>query len=270
LTALVVDIGNARIKWAAAANGAIVAPGHAPHAGDTKAALEAAAAGFPERVERIVVANVAGDDIAAALAALTERRFGLAPEFVAPAAEGFGVRCGYRDPSRLGVDRWVAVVAAHHAATAQGAAPRAACAINAGTALTLDAVDASGRHLGGLILPGWRIVAAALERSTHRIGATVSAARVPVGLDLFGRSTDEAVGHGAWLAPAAAFDRAIGLLTRELGQAPVVFLAGGDARLLEPWLETGVQVRADLVLEGLALIAASTPTGRWDGASDGL
>jgi type III pantothenate kinase len=262
VTTLVVDIGNARIKWAGATDGDITAPAHAPHAGNVEAALEAAVAGFPERVERIVVANVAGDDVAAKLGALTTQRFGRAPEFVAPAAEAFGVRCGYRDPSRLGADRWVTVIAAHHAALGADGTPRAACAINAGTALTLDAVDAAGRHLGGLIMPGPRMTAAALERNTHSIGATVSAAAVPAGLGLFGKSTDEAVGHAALLGPAAAFDRAIALLERELGAPPVVFLAGGDAALLAPWLETTVRLRADFVLEGLALIAAKAPVGR--------
>src|SRR5690606_34808229 len=121
-----------------------------------------------------------------------------------------------------------------------------------------DAVDADGRHVGGLIMPGPRIVAAALERNTRRIGATSAPAAVPSGLGLFGTSTDEAVGHAALLGPAAAFDRAIALFARETGEQPIVFLAGGDAEILKPWLETEVRLRADFVLEGLAMIADET------------
>lgn len=269
MTTIVVDIGNARLKWAPAAAGVIDAPAFVAHQGSAGDALAAAVAAFPERTERIVVANVAGDAIAERLTALTRRRFDLTPRFLQPAVEAFGVRCGYQEPARLGVDRWITVIAAHHAATTLAGAARAACVINAGTALTLDAVDASGRHLGGLIMPGPRIAADALARNTSRIGATALAtAAPPIGLDLFGRSTDEAVGHAALLGPAAAFDRAISIVERELDQAPIVFLAGGDARLLEPWLETEVQLRADFVLEGLALIAAATPRPRRRSGAD--
>ena len=67
-----------------------------------------------------------------------------------PTAEAFGVRCGYHDPSRLGADRWVSIIAAHLAAV-RDASRRPACVINAGTALTLDAVDAEGHHAGGMM-----------------------------------------------------------------------------------------------------------------------
>ena len=258
MSTVVVDIGNARIKWAPARGDGIGAPGNAPHAGDPAAAIRASVAGFPLDTSRVVASNVAGDRVAQALSAEVLSRFGVRPEFVTPSAEAFGVRCGYRDPSRLGADRWVSVIAAHHAAGGSGGSPRPACVINAGTALTLDAVDASGRHVGGLILPGPRTAAAALAGNPHRIGATTVPGAVPAGLALFGTSTDEAVGHAALLGPAAAFDRAIALFGRELGETPVVFLAGGDAAMLEPWLETNVRLRADFVLEGLAMIAGET------------
>ena len=261
MTTVVVDIGNARVKWARAERGKILSPGHALHGGATAAAIDSLAAALPEHVERVVVANVAGEALAAALAAFTARRFGVEPELVETAAETLGVRCGYRDPSRLGVDRWVAVIAAHRSAARHRGKATPACVINAGTALTFDAVDGGGQHLGGLILAGPRIAAAALACSTQRIGETSLAAERPEGLGVLGRSTDEAVGHAAWLAPAAAFDRVVGIVAHELGERPAVFLAGGDAPLLAPWLETAAQLKADFVLEGLALIAAETPPG---------
>ena len=87
------------------------------------------------------------------------------------------------------------------------------------------------------------------------------AARLPPpavahGLDLLGRNTDAAVGHGAWLALAAALDRAVATVAGALGAMPVVYLTGGDADALRGWLESRVELRADLVLEGLALFAA--------------
>jgi type III pantothenate kinase len=143
------------------------------------------------------------------------------------------------------------VLAAHHAARGP------ACVLSAGTAVTFDAVDAGGLHLGGLILPGAGALTGALDRNTSNIGRTAPATEVARGLDLLGRTTDAAVGHGAWLALAAALDRAVATVARALGTAPVVYLTGGDADALRGWLETRVELRADLVLEGLALFASS-------------
>jgi type III pantothenate kinase len=244
-----VDIGNTRIKWATLERGRLVAHGSAVHRDAADAALAALDAALPPK-PRIVAANVAGEEIAQRLHALAAARPGASLELVATSAERFGVRCAYGDPSRLGVDRWVSVLAAYHAARA------AACVINAGTAVTFDAVDAAGAHLGGLIMPGAALFAAALERHTSNIGPTVPAPAVARGLDLLGRTTDAAVGHAAWLASAAALDRAVATVARALGTSPVVYLTGGDANALVGWLETPVELRADLVLEGLALFAS--------------
>jgi type III pantothenate kinase len=243
-----VDIGNTRVKWAVFDRGRLVQPGGAVHRGSTDAALGALAMALPAALERIIVANVAGEGMAQRLRASLAGR---APvELVECTAERFGVRCAYAEPSRLGVDRWVALLAAHHRAAG------AACVIDAGTAVTFDAVDAAGVHLGGLILPGAHLIAAALDRSTSDIGATPAAAAAPKGLGLLGKDTASAVGHGAMLALAAALDRAVRTVSTELGSAPPVYLTGGDAMRLRAWLETRVEQRADLVLEGLALFAA--------------
>ena len=254
--AVLVDIGNTRLKWASLENGRLVRRGTAVHRGSLDAAIAAFTAALPAQ-PRIVVSNVAGGAIADRLAALVVQRPGASLELVATSAERFGVRCAYAEPARLGVDRWVAVVAAHH-----HAARAAACVLNAGTAVTFDAVDAGGAHLGGLILPSARLQAAALDRDTSNIGRTAPATEVARGLALLGRNTDSAVAHGSWLALAAALDRAVTTVAGALGSAPVVYLTGGDAAALKGWLETPVELRADLVLEGLALFAGARAEAR--------
>jgi type III pantothenate kinase len=244
---VLVDIGNTRIKWALYDGERLAQHGSAVHRGAVDAALTAFAATLPRELTRVVVANVAGDALERALRAAVGSR---AVDFVATSAERFGVRCAYREPQRLGVDRWVAVLAAHRLAAG------AACVIDAGTAVTFDAVAADGEHLGGLILPGARLLAAALDRNTSNIGATPVPAVAPKGLALLGRDTATSVGHGAMLAIAAALDRAVRTVATELGAAPRVYLTGGDAHELNAWLATKVEARADLVLEGLALFAA--------------
>lgn len=247
-----VDVGNTRIKWALLEGGTIGHQGSAAHREWREAALATFAAALPVGVTRIVAANVAGEGVATRLRDIAARA-GAALELVAVTPERFGVRCAYAEPQRLGVDRWVAVIAAYQQAGG------AACVVNAGTALTFDAVDASGAHLGGLIVPGARLLAATLDRNTSDIGATSASGAVPEGLGLLGRSTDAAVAHGAWLALAASVDRAYATVGKALGTPPALYLTGGDATTLEAWLESRAQLRADLVLEGLALFAAAQP-----------
>jgi len=250
-----IDIGNTRIKWALLDGRQLVQRGSAVHRDALDAALAALDAALPAKLERVIVANVAGERVAERLRKLCGSRAGARVELVATTTERFGVRCAYAEPVRLGVDRWVALLAARHAA------PGAACVINAGTAVTFDAVDAGGRHLGGLILPSARLIAAALDRHTSDVGATAPAAGAPAGLELLGKSTDAAVGNGAMLALAAGLDRAVDTVAQVLGTPPRVYLSGGDAALLRGWLETGVELRADLVFEGLALFTTEPQRG---------
>jgi type III pantothenate kinase len=251
---VLVDIGNTRIKWALYDGKRLGQHGSAVHRGVPDAALQTFARVLPRDVKRVIVANVAGDALAQGLRAVVHEP--TIVEFVATSAERFGVRCAYSEPQRLGVDRWVAVLAAHRLAAG------AACIIDAGTAVTFDAVAADGAHLGGLILPGAQLLAAALDRNTSHVGATPMAAAAPKGLALLGRDTAVAVGHGAMLALAAALDRAARTVATAVGATPTVYLTGGDAAQLRDWLETKVEPRADLVLEGLALFAAEHASPR--------
>jgi type III pantothenate kinase len=250
---VVIDIGNTRVKWAQVEDGRLAKPGSAVHRDAPDRAFAALAAALPKDLSRAIVANVAGDAIAAQLTELLRIRSRVVPEFVPVRAEQFGVRCAYADPSRLGIDRWIAVLAAHHLAAA------AACVIDAGTAVTFDAVDSRGQHLGGLIMPGPRLLAGVLDRNTSDIGATLAAVIAPIGLDLLGKNTDAAVGNGAMLALAGALDRAVDAVETALVERATVYLTGGDAPALRGWLETEVELRADLVLEGLALFSDAPP-----------
>ena len=119
---MLVDIGNTRIKWATLERGRLVNRGSAVH----RDSLDAASRRSPRRCRRSRASSrptSRARPSPARLEALVAARPGASLELVATSAERFGVRCAYADPSRLGVDRWVAVLAAHHAARA------AACVI---------------------------------------------------------------------------------------------------------------------------------------------
>ena len=249
---LVVDIGNSRIKWALIGPDGMtgIAAADLDKTSPTPLAAVADAIGG-ELIERIVATNVAGAAVATALDALAA---GCNADLtnVRPASSEYGVHCAYADPSRLGADRWVAVVAAHR--LIEGAA----AVIDAGTTVTLDVVAAGGEHLGGLIMPGPGLTAATLGAETDGIGLTEPAEWHTSGVGLLGTSTNDAVANGAMLALAGGIDRAIAEVTRELQTPLTVILTGGLARTLEPWLDSAVSYRPHFVLEGLAEIAAVT------------
>lgn len=252
---LVIDIGNARIKWAAVERGEVGATRFVEHEGRLLRALREFQRNLPAKVESVTVSNVAGKSVTAELKSLFRARYDVEPVFVKTVAQAHGLRCAYEEPARLGVDRWVAMVAARSRALAlRLTAP--VCVIDAGTAVTFDVVNVDGQHLGGLIMPGAKLIARVLDTGTSGIGKTESWGLRPEGTRLFGKSTEAAVGNASWLAISAALDRAAGVVADKLGAQPCVFLAGGDARTLENWLESEVQLTPDLVLEGLAVIGS--------------
>lgn len=196
---------------------------------------------LPERPRRVRIACVAGDR-----GGITERfedAYGVRPEFAEAAPELAGVTCGYDEPTRLGVDRWLALVAGWNAVR------RAVVVVDLGTAATLDFVTADGRHQGGYIVPGLGLMAAALARETA--GVRVAGDLAP---DLGpGRSTAQAVRRGSTAMLVDFIGASVARFVEVDGDSPDVFLTGGDAELVAGRLPFPVRVEPDLVLDGLAL-----------------
>ena len=160
---------------------------------------------------------------------------------VARTAPRFGaLRNAYDEPAQLGVDRWLAMIAAWQ--HSKGAFAVADC----GSALTVDLVAADGRHLGGYIGPGYQALLAALDAETAGVRAAPS---VPEGTRP-GCATGPAARSGALLMLAGIVERARNHLPEK--GAPL-YLTGGDAPMLLPCLEKGdsVVVKEGLVLDGL-------------------
>lgn len=241
---LVVDAGNSRIRWAEAGSGDLRAHGGETHDGGARLPelLDRAWSPLP-RPEAVVVANVAGADFGRRLAGWTADRWGLEPEFVVPGHNAFGVVNAYRTPERLGADRWAALIAARRRF------PGAACIVDCGTALTVDVLAASGEHLGGIIVPGVRLMRRALVDGTQGIPDE------PDGeVSLLARDTRDAVTGGTLYAAVALIDRVVADVADELGPELVPVITGGDAPRVLPLLRNRFRHLPDLVLEGLAVI----------------
>lgn len=243
MSVLLLDAGNTRVKWALAETHGFLRTGAVAHGGaDWADALAMAWEALP-LPRSVWLASVAASEVTAALCAALDARFPRTPlQLVRSAAELGGVRSGYAEPERLGVDRLLALAGARVAGFER------AIVVGVGTAATIDAL-VDGAHRGGLILPSPEAMRAAVVAGTQV--RPVREGKVGP----FARSTEDALASGAWIALAAAVERSARTLGRELGDDPAIVLHGGGAAALQGLIEQPATLREHLVLEGLAAVA---------------
>lgn len=245
MTFLAIDIGNTRLKWALYS---------APQPG---ARLLHQGAVFLETIDHLAETDwhmlptpgsmlgcvVAGEGVKRRVEEQLEL-WELEPRWVVSAAQACGVHNSYDHPSRLGVDRWAALIGARHRVLAQGPS-RPALVVMVGTAVTVDALDASGRFLGGLILPGFGLMLRALEMGTAGLKA-------PTGEVVeFPTNTSDALMSGGADAIAGAVERMHRKLLARTGQAPALIMTGGAAIKLAPITDLAFETVDTLIFEGL-------------------
>jgi type III pantothenate kinase len=244
---LLVDIGNSRLKWALWHAGRLTRPKALERSRLADAEL-ARMVPRGARIERILVASVAGKRLEREFAAAARRVLGQDPRFIAVTRRAAGVTTRYTETWRLGVDRFMAVIAAHELAHS-----RPACVVSAGTAITVDLVDARGVHRGGAILPAPALMVESLLRRTEGIRRRARGGRVRGGL--FARNTAAAIERGARYAVAALVERALSEARVALRANPLLVLTGGGAGELAPLIRHPHRTVPDLVLRGIALHA---------------
>ena len=236
---LLIDTGNSRLKWALADATRLVSVGSNRH--DTPEPwLEFLATTDP--AEAVYLASVASDAVNRKVREQLFSSWG-AEVVELGAASRFGALCnGYKDPQQLGVDRWSAMVGAW----CQYTAPF--CVIDCGSAVTVDAVDATGQHLGGCIIPGYNMQLQSLNQCT----AGVKVMAEPAISDTWGRSTRECVERGVGDAIAGLVERSVIRLQEQLQRDVQLIITGGDSRLCESQTALQAVVDEQLVLQGMA------------------
>jgi type III pantothenate kinase len=233
---LLIDAGNTRVKWALAERGCLLEQGALMH--DELAQLAALWRGHA--IESAWGACVAGAEVREAVEAAAAH-----PVHWQGSAPVWGdVRNHYRKPAEQGVDRWLAVLAAR-ARYPQ----RDVIVALAGTALTVEALTAEGDYLGGLIVPGARLMLGALA------GNTAQLQRDPGQWTDFPQATPDALASGAWDALAGAVERYRRRLAQRTGREPVVLVSGGDAAALAACLTVPAELVDNLVIQGLLRVA---------------
>jgi type III pantothenate kinase len=242
---LLLDMGNSRLKWALQSRpSAWLEHGAVDwREADLVMQLASAWADLP-RPDNVIAASVVDSAREAEVTSVIERLFARSPHWLRTPASAAGVRNAYAEPQRLGVDRFLAMVAA----LADGHAP---CVLaGAGTALTLDALAADGRHLGGLIAPSPLLMQQSLLAATARVRP-----ERPGDIVELADNTADAVTSGCWLAAAALIERFTAQMTLRFDRPPTLILGGGDAARLAPLLSSPVRLSRDSVLRGLAVWA---------------
>lgn len=236
---LLLDLGNTRLKWSARDDTGELAHGSVAWSDPVADALREAWRTLPP-VKTVLGASVVDDAREALVAAQTMAVLSHEVHWVRSPAAACGVRSGYSEPERLGVDRFLTMVAAH----AEGRSP--CVLVGVGTALTLDALAGDGTHLGGAIAPGPHLMQQSL------LGATVRVRPEQAGVvTTLADNTADAVASGCWGACAALVERFAAQVAPQLGGAPLLLFGGGDAASLRSLVERPGELFADGVLRGL-------------------
>ena len=252
MTFLAIDVGNTRLKWA-------LYDAHRPGA-----ALIAHGAEFLDHIDRLAESSwaqlpvptrmlgcvVAGDAAKRRVQEQMEQmvRWDVEPQWVVSSAEEAGLTNGYDHPSRLGSDRWVAMVGARHHVLARGPA-RPLVVVMVGTAVTVEAIDAQGRFLGGLIIPGHGIMLRALESGTAGL-------HVPTGQVVpFPTNTSDALTSGGTFAIAGACERMFQHLFKRCAAEPLCLMTGGAGWKMLPAMSRPYELIESMIFDGLLVIA---------------
>ena len=247
---LAIDIGNTRLKWAHYAS---------PQSG---AAVLAQGAVFLENIDSlaetewqqlptpasILGCNVAGDAVRRRVEEQLEL-WDQPPRWVVSSSDAGGISNGYDHPGRLGADRFVAHIGARHHVLARGKA-RPVLVVMVGTAVTVDAIDAEGHFLGGLILPGHGIMLRALEGGTAGL-------RVPTGeVRDFPTNTSDGLTSGGTYAITGAIERLHRHLAQRTAMSPLTLMTGGAGWKVAPWLSIEHELIDSLLFDGLLSLQA--------------
>lgn len=243
---LELDMGNTRIKWRLRGDSGKVACGSLSSLTEWPEfglVIKDAIADLPQQLNRILVASVLSDDRKLSFSHWCKDCFSVVPEFADSQSTAAGVTNGYVVPAQLGVDRWLAVLAAYRLT-------RQSCVvIDCGSAITIDLVASNGVHLGGYIAPGLSMMRRALFQGTA--GVVVGDKSAEFDLQP-GRDTEAAV-------VAAQSSMIVGLVLQAVYQlqqqdfaAPVLVVTGGDAECVLLHFPDAL-LRPELVLDGLVL-----------------
>ena len=263
---LLIDAGNSSLKWALLDSNNLSKMESISYQGTTPVHV------FSYLLENllntiniksIVIVSVLGDKYESAVNKIT-LNLKLHCFFVSSSAQLAGVVSAYNQPHKLGTDRLVAMVAAHHLYKTNDIKNHATIIIDSGTATTIDAIDANGLHLGGLILPGLDLCGLSLLKNTEMLAPFTKEAQdknIIIDPSVFSTDTTQAIYNGSIFGLIGAIEKICTKMEEEIKHKDFhktqtnKLICGGGADKLLPYFSQSFNHQDDLVMQGLKIIS---------------
>ncbi len=254
---LLVDAGNSGIKWSILDNDLFtdmqsVAYQNQSSIEEFKKIIEAQLK--IDDIISVIIVSVLGEAFTDA-AEIFSKQHSLDFINVKSEAALAGVTNAYRQPYKLGADRFVALIAAHHLNKEKNCA---SIVVDTGTATTIDAINAQGKHLGGVILSGLDLCSESLLKNTKLLLA-FNNSQVDFEPNIFSTSTKQAIASGSLYGLSAAINGICIQMEKEIqsGEQNKInkIICGGAAEKLRPYLSNDFQMKKDLIMHGLKIIS---------------
>lgn len=254
MTTLLVDAGNSRLKWARWAHGQRSAQSILPYVAES--AVQGALQQLEyllttqQDAERVVLVHVLGQmfaEQAQSLCTVHQRKL-----ILVRSVNAYGIQLAYPTPAHFGADRFIGLLAGRKLAAKQ-----AVIVIDAGTAVTIDGLEASGLHRGGVILPGLKVMVDSLVQRTqakHMSSAILEDATV------FANNTLQAMGSGCLLGLVGALEGICQRMQQQFSSPAQIILCGGDAQRLSESFRLPHQLVPDALMDGLQFMAEQEST----------
>ena len=240
---LLIDSGNTFVKWAQQDDDGLMLANRC-HSNSIDR-LHDIWRGF-DSPDRVIIANVAGEGVARDISSIVRELWKIDAEFIVSSRNCCGVTNSYHKPKQLGVDRWLAMAAAFQSTSG------AVIIVDCGTAVTIDLVNMEGVFVGGAILPGLNTAYQSLRSGTV---AVEEINRIKEEISPVAQSTEDGVAIGVLLGLVGGIERIIREQSAQLDTFPEVYITGGDAEQLLPYLTIPAIIQPDLVLEGLRVFS---------------
>ena len=237
------DLGNSRLKWALSGDGIRGIGSIESHDASTLSSDLEAVLGKTKPPGQAWISSVAGDDTTGELVGWLNRKWSIDAHMVKASAEAYGVINSYVQPETLGSDRWAALIAVRHRYS------QPATIIDCGTAITIDFLDGN-RFCGGVILPGLQVSRSSLVSNTAKLQLESTES-----ISSIATSTSAGIQSGTLLGLVGGIEHIVKQQRQETGQSSTVYLTGGSADRILPYLALASEVVDDLVLQGIEVIA---------------
>lgn len=242
---LLIDFGNTRVKWARLEGQQARDSNAYTYKNDNIAqrVQEIIEQIEIDSVQEIHAVSVLGESFNQAFHAQVNKLTNIAPRFYVSQLNNFGVSLAYTDPLSYGADRYAALIAAHDKSD------NATIVIDCGTATTIDAIDNSGKHMGGLIIPGMALMCSSLAGKASGINMPNAANTI----QLLNDNTMDAVYSGSALVLRHGVGVIVNEMAKEMTQPVSIYVTGGESHRLD-FTNSAYIHCPHLVLDGLRIM----------------